>query len=226
MNSDPAATAHGGAEIGAAAAMASAPERATLALFPLQTVLFPSGLLHLKVFEARYLDLVGRCLRERSPFGVVALQRGAEVRQAATEVAFERVGTCAEIMDVDSAQAGILLVRCRGMERFDIVSAGEQPDGLWVAEVTLIPADEALAAPASRSGTVKALADAIHALEGQGEYPFLVPHHLEDAGWVANRWCEILPIATAAKQRLLELRDPLARLEIVHEFLRTKGLVA
>ena len=44
-----------------------------LPLFPLQSVLFPGGLLGLKVFEVRYLDLVGRCLREQRPFGVVAL---------------------------------------------------------------------------------------------------------------------------------------------------------
>ena len=50
-----------------------------LPLFPLQTVLFPGGLLSLKVFEARYLDLAGTCLREKRPFGVVALRKGQAI---------------------------------------------------------------------------------------------------------------------------------------------------
>ena len=48
-----------------------------LPLFPLQAVLFPGALLHLKVFEARYLDLVGSCLRNGTPFGVVCLKQGS-----------------------------------------------------------------------------------------------------------------------------------------------------
>src|ERR1041384_4190288 len=91
-----------------------------LPLFPLQTVLFPDGLLSLKVFEARYLDLVGNCLRESKPFGVVALRQGGEVVAGSGPVAFESRGTLAELIDVDSAQAGILQVRCRGTQRFDV----------------------------------------------------------------------------------------------------------
>ena len=86
-----------------AATAGTPPELADLALFPLRSVLFPGGLLRLKVFEARYLDLVSRCLRERRPFGVVALRRGTEARTAPDEgVEFESVGTLAKLIDVDS----------------------------------------------------------------------------------------------------------------------------
>mgnify|MGYP006172358211 CR=1 FL=1 len=54
-----------------------------LPLFPLQTVLFPGGLLPLKVFEARYLDLISHCLRTREPFAVVRIRQGAELAGAA-----------------------------------------------------------------------------------------------------------------------------------------------
>ena len=75
-------------------------------LFPLRTVLFPDGLLELKIFEARYLDLMSRCLRERIPFGVVALRSGREARSAIGEaVQLHEVGTLAELIEVDSAQA-------------------------------------------------------------------------------------------------------------------------
>ena len=118
------------------------PETFALSLFPLQTVLFPEGLLSLKVFEARYLDLVGSCLREGKPFGVVALKQGSEVRQGTDKVAFEKLGTLAELIDVDSPQPGILHVRCRGGQRFDVKTSSQQPDGLWVAEAAHVPEDE------------------------------------------------------------------------------------
>ena len=205
----------------------SAPsDAAELPLFPLQAVLFPGGLLGLKVFEARYLDLVARCLRDRRPFGVVALKRGTEVRRPDHPVAFESIGTQAELIDVDSAQAGILLARCRGTERFEIRASREQPDGLWLAETTPIAADEPVAPTHALAGAARALADAVAALDSQGQQPLLLPHRYDDAGWVANRWCEILPIPLAARQRLMELGDPLVRLELVDDFLRSKGVVS
>ena len=161
----------------------------TLPLFPLQAVLFPGGLLALKVFEARYLDLVGECLRARQPFGVVALKQGREVRTPGEAVRFEPVGTQAELIDVDSAQPGILQVRCRGTTRFTLGATTQQSNGLWRAETSDIEADAALAPEAALLETVKGLAKAIGALKTQGHEPFLEPYRFDDAGWVANRWC-------------------------------------
>jgi Lon protease-like protein len=205
--------------------MPSATDAPELPLFPLQAVLFPGGLLSLKVFEARYLDLIGRCLRERLPFGVVRLKSGSEVRKPGHAVAFEAVGTTAELIDVDSAQAGILLVRCRGSRRFEVRASRQQADGLWLARIEPIADDDPVEPGPALKASVRGLADAIVAIDGLGQQPFLLPHRFDDAGWVANRWCEILPISPAARQRLLELRDPRIRLEVVDEFLRSKGVV-
>jgi Lon protease-like protein len=196
-----------------------------LPLFPLQTVLFPGGLLSLKVFEARYLDLMSACLRESRAFGVVALRTGTEVQGGEAKTAFESVGVLAELLEVDSAQAGILQVRCRGTRRFALSAAHQQGDGLWLATQRLLPDDATIAPPQARHDTVKGLANAIASLKSQGAEPFLPPFRFDDAGWVANRWCEILPISLAAKQKLLELDDPLVRLQLVDEFLRGKGVV-
>lgn len=196
-----------------------------LALFPLQTVLFPGGLLSLKVFEARYLDLIATCLREHRPFGVVALKGGGEVRHDTRPVSLETTGVLAEVIDVDSAQPGILQVRCRGRQRFEIRSQRQQADGLWVAATTPIDDDEPVAPRENLLDTVRGLANAIASLKAQGSEPFLQPYRFEQAGWVANRWCEILPISRAAKQRLMELPDPQVRLQLVDEFLRGKGVV-
>lgn len=196
-----------------------------LALFPLQTVLFPGGLLSLKVFEARYLDLVATCLRESRPFGVVALKSGGEVKRDSKPVSFEPTGVFAELIDVDSAQPGILQVRCRGLQRFTIATQRQQADGLWLATVEAIDDDPQVAPREALLDTVRGLANAIASLKAQGAEPFLQPYRFDDAGWVANRWCEILPISVAAKQKLMELPDPQVRLQLVDEFLRGKGVV-
>src|SRR4051812_50170119 len=51
---------------------------AVIPLFPLHTVLFPGGPLPLRIFETRYVDMVRRCMREATPFGVVLIEDGDE----------------------------------------------------------------------------------------------------------------------------------------------------
>ena len=198
-----------------------------LPLFPLQAVLFPDGLLSLKVFEARYLDLVGRCLREKTPFGVVSLRQGQEVRTPGGDAhtRFETLGVLARLDEVDAEQAGILRVRCTGTQRFRLHAPHQQADGLWLANAEPLQDDEHMLPTEALIPTVRALATAIARLKSQGTTPFLEPYRFDDAGWVANRWCEILPIPLAAKQKLLELDEPLLRLQLVDEFLRGKGVV-
>src|SRR5689334_5869621 len=186
-----------------------------LPLFPLQTVLFPGGLLALKVFEARYLDLVSQCMRRRHPFGVLCLKAGREAG-ASKVVAFEEVGVLAAIDEVDAAQTGILNVRCTGTHRFRLTGAPAQLDnGLWTASAALIEDDDPHVPGPAMLQTVQALAGAIKTLAAQGRTPFAQPYRLDDAGWVANRWCELLPVPLAAKQKLMELADPVIRLSIV-----------
>ena len=197
-----------------------------LPLFPLQTVLFPGGLLVLKVFEARYLDLVARCLRTSQGFGVVCLRQGREVGRGAEPVRFEDVGVHARIDSVDGEQAGILRVRCIGQERFRLHGVPQQlPDGLWQAGTQPIEPDAQRMPGPAVFDTVKALSNAIVSLRERGQLPFVEPFRLDDAGWVANRWCELLPIPLSAKQKLMALEDPVVRLSLVDGYLRDKQVV-
>ena len=199
----------------------------TLALFPLQSVLFPGGLLTLKVFEARYLDLVSECLREGERFGVVCLRQGTEAQgPKAAATRFETIGVLAELLEVDAEQQGILRVKCIGRERFRAKDPIQQPDGLWRAHVRPIADDPREIPSEPMIPTVRALANAIATLKQQGTSPFAEPYRFDDAGWVANRWCELLPIPLAAKQKLMELKEPQVRLQLVDEFLRSKGVVS
>lgn len=211
-----------------------APLLRALPLFPLQLVLFPDALLALRVFEARYLDMVAECLRSGSPFGVVCLRQGSEVATSPTgetgvkrkPVELETVGTLARIDEVDAEQPGILHLRCTGLQRFRLLAAPTQRDnGLWVADVQALPADPPRAPGPAMQQTVRALAEAIQKLGQQDRVPFLPPWRLDEAGWVANRWCELLPVPLSAKQKLMALDDPVIRLSLVDGFLRDKQIV-
>ena len=211
---------------------AAAPSTATtgpwqdLPLFPLGTVLFPGGLLPLKVFEARYLDLVSHCMRTRTPFAVVRIRQGAELRGAGGgKTLLDSVGVLAHLQDVDAEQPGILRVRCAGGLRVHLGATRQRDDGLWLAEASAGPPDADVTVPLELQPSALALSKAIDALDGQGHHPFLEPHRLDDAGWVANRWCEILPISSAAKQRLMALDEPVLRLQLVQDYLQGKGLL-
>ena len=145
-----------------------------LALFPVQAVLFPGGLLSLKVFESRYVDLITSCLRESRPFGVVAL-RGSATSTAQTDDAspdLESTGVVAELISADSAPPGVLQVRCRGLQRFVMAGSRRQADGLWLTDASLLPGDPAVAPGADMHNTVRGLANAIAALRSQGVAAF------------------------------------------------------
>lgn len=197
-----------------------------LSLFPLRTVLFPQGLLALKVFEARYLDLITQCLREEKPFGVVGLREGGEVRISSTDpVALEAVGTLAHLIDVDGDQPGILHVRCRGGQRFALAQPRQADSGLWQCEAMLLDDDDVVTPSPAEQGSVSALNRAIDSMRKAGTLQCLEPYHFDDAGWVADRWCELLPISRAARQKLLELDDPALRLKLVDDFLRQRKVI-
>lgn len=208
-------------------AASSGPLRlAQLPLFPLQAVLFPQGQLPLRVFEVRYLDLMRRCHAAGAPFGIVGLRQGGEVRSADPQQppeAFLPIGTLAIIEDMRQPQAGLLHVRCRGTQRFELESTQLLKHGLWVADVTLRPNDPSRDIPSDLMSTSNALQHVLtnlHAQYHEGQHiPIQAPYHWHDAGWVANRWCELLPIPLELKQRLMALDSPLVRLELVSDML-------
>ena len=103
-----------------------------IALFPLRTVLFPQGLLPLRIFETRYVDMIRRVMRDGEGFGVVLIRAGAEVG-AVDEIA--PVGTLASVADFGQTPEGLLKIVARGEHRFRIVGHDRQPDGLNMAEV-------------------------------------------------------------------------------------------
>lgn len=200
----------------------SSSELHSLPLFPLNTVLFPGGILPLRIFEVRYLDLIRRCSKAGAPFGVVSLTQGTEVRLPGQQEAFADVGTLALIEQLDQPQPGLMHIRVAGAQRFRILRRERLTHGLWVADVLRIPDDAYVPVPEDLRAIPDALARLATALEqrdAQAPLPMTMPLQLNDCAWVANRWCELLPMNVALKQRLLELDNPLLRLELIGDVL-------
>ena len=187
----------------------SMPAPPSIALFPLNIVLFPGGPLPLRIFETRYVDMVRSCMRGDQRFGVVLIREGSEVGPAET---FE-VGTMAKIIDFHQLSDGFLGLSCVGEERFRILSRSRQADGLNVAQIEWMAAEPKVAVPERHAR----LAELLHSVLPQlGEVYTGMAMHLDDAAWVGHRLAEILPMAPADKQFCLELNDPIERLDVLH----------
>lgn len=201
----------------------------SLPLFPLETVLFPEGILPLRVFEVRYLDMVRKGHAAGAPFGVVALTSGREVRQAgAPQEQFHLVGTLAVIDQLEQPQPCFLTVVCHGTERFRITQSHHLPHGLWIGDVEQMAPDVTTPIPDYLRKIATALTKVLQTIHQRSPQSRLTPEpsaeQLNDCGWVANRWCELVPVPIALKQQLMELENPLVRLELVGDILGRTGI--
>jgi Lon protease-like protein len=195
------------------------PKEIDIPLFPLGGVLFPGGVLSLKVFEQRYLDMAAACMKDKAPFGVCLIASGKEVGESAVP---HKVGTLAHIDQADMPQLGILMLTVRGGRRFRIISTSTRPDGLLRAQVELLAEPARQDVPAAQQCLLPLLQKVAGDL-GPEKMP--EPHAFDDAAWVGYRLTEIVPVQALAKQKLLELDDPLSRLQILHTYLAQRKLV-
>jgi uncharacterized protein len=179
---------------------------ASIPLFPLHTVLFPGGPLRLRIFEPRYLDMVSRCMREDTGFGVALIIAGSEAGGAAQTV---EIGTLARIVDFEQLQDGLLGITARGERRFRIVHVHQESDGLNVCHVEWREDEMRAEVPPQHAVLAELLRRAIEQIGPA--YGEVTPAY-EDASWVGMRLAEILPLAPIERQELLELNDGPERL--------------
>jgi uncharacterized protein len=195
----------------------------SLPLFPLSTVLFPGGLLPLKVFEHRYVEMTKACLRDERPFGVCMIVEGDEVSRGDGRVPkIAKVGTLARIADVDVPQLGILHVSTLGGRRFEVLGCAADALGLVVGDVAMLPDEPAVPLAPERAPLVRLL-QLIATKLGPDNFP--ADTRYGDATWVGYRLAELLPLPLAEKQRMLEMSDANERLAAVAEFLERQGLL-
>ena len=187
-------------------------------LFPLSTVLFPGGLLPLRIFEARYLDMIGECLREQKGFGICAIKSGSELGQAAR---CHAVGTLAMVEDFDRAEDGLLYIVARGVRRFRVLHSRVESSQLLRANVDWLDEDNDEPLPDQHRAMAEFLAQL---LQRAGEPFTRMQPGFDSSAWVAGRLAELLPFALGDKQRLLEMDAPLERLEAIYSELLAEEL--
>jgi uncharacterized protein len=198
----------------------SPPTLHNLPLFPLGQALFPQGRLSLRLFEVRYLSMMRKCQEVGAPFGVVLLIEGSEVRQPGQSERFHDVGTLATIDELSNVQAGLMHAQCSGVSRFRILEQRCLPSGLWVADVEQIPRDAFVVIPQDLDYIARALQKISIGLQAQGTLGWDAQQaQFDDCAWVANRWCELLPVKPELKQALMATPSPLMRLELVGDIL-------
>ena len=191
-----------------------------LPLFPLNVVVCPKGIMNLRIFEPRYLDMTKTCLRENTCFGIVAVlpERKADMTNY---LPFASVGTLVDILDADVSKEDLIMISCQGSNRIKVNGFTIQDDGLIIGEVSNINNDLQIPIPDDLKKVSENLKRLIESLPEQGiserDIPIMKPYEYEDATWVSNRWVELLDIPLIDKQRLMQIDSPIVRLELIND---------
>lgn len=185
-----------------------------LPLFPINSIIFPDGLLPLRIFEPRYLDMVKECVRNQSEFVICLLKDGSEVGTAAKH---RTIGTACQIIDWETLPDGLLGVTAQGVRRVEIINTEVQSNQLIVGSVENLHDfnDELL--PAKFDEWAHLISVIIEEL---GKPFDEQEQKLTSAYWVGARLTELIPFELEKKQRILEIDHPLVRLEHLQEVLK------
>ncbi|MES2831229.1 MAG: LON peptidase substrate-binding domain-containing protein [Pseudomonadota bacterium] len=199
-------------------------------LFPLKAVLFPDGVLPIKVVETCCIDMIRDCMRRDSQFGVVLLKSGSECSELGEP---ENIGCVAHITSWDMPQLGVLKLRTRGGTRFRIRQTRRLANKQLEAQIDPIRPDAPIlpaGAHVDCADTLKIIIDDLDrrqacGMEKLSDSPFTLPIRLDDTGWVADRWSEILPLPLKARQKLLEVEDAQSRMDLVLHLLKQEKVL-
>lgn len=182
----------------------------TVPVFLLPTVLLPGGYLPLKIFEQRYIDMVRECCANNSCFAACLLDPKQKANQHMTHM---RVGTLAEITDFSTLDDGLLGITTTGRLRYQMETTRMRDNGLMIADVHIFDTPAPQHVPEDFS--VLAMICARFMEQLGDHYPDFVPADLDDANWVGFRMAELLPYEMEEKQVLLQIDDPLERLQLI-----------
>lgn len=184
---------------------------AEIPLFPLPLVLFPGGKLPLQIFETRYLDMVKHCMRENTGFGVVLIEEGDQVLKGPDQQlpSVSHTGTYATIVDFDQNPNGTLGIMVEGQVKFVIRDQYERSDRLMMGQVEFLEIEEEVEVPDNKQHLVNLLE---MFMEHEAVRNLGLTINMEEAREVGSRLTELLPCPNHFKQRMLEMKNPLARL--------------
>jgi len=193
-----------------------------LPLFPLARGVLPDGMLRLNIFEVRYLDLIKRCHRDHTPFGVVWLAQGSEVLKPGETPKLHVAGCSVQVRAIEAAQPSLLHIECQGQTRFWLDDYKPGRFGVWQGQVRHAEADKPVAVPADLQPVADRLGSAIRDAQVKGtlaQLAIYAPFRLDECGWVANRLIEALPLPGASTVAMMMEADPEQRLRQVAAWL-------
>ena len=189
-------------------------------LFPLSSVVFPGGIMPLRIFEPRYMDMVRHCTTNKVGFGVCALEaneRGSEEASAGNTP--REIGTLAEIIDFNQLEDGFLGITVEGKQRFEVLDKRVAENGLWWGTVRMLEEQEDVACPEEFALLQQVLESVYDKL---GEPYASRPRDFESAAWISGRLTELLPFDPATKHNLLATPDPLDRLRQIRPLIKVQ----
>ena len=202
-------------------------ETYSLPLFPLDMVVCPNGRIPLKIFEARYLDMVRNCLRNKSSFAIVTILPEGETDPEGN-FPFANVGTIVSIDEADVTTVGLMMIVCIGQQRVKVESFTQQLDGLIIGEVRNIPNDIFMSIPGDLILAQRVLKQLLNNLADQDStfknMPVVEPYEFDNATWVSNRWVELLDLPMLQKHRLMQMASPILRLELICDILSANNI--
>lgn len=176
-------------------------------LFPLSATVLPGGRIPLQLFEPRYLDMLSSCMRDDRGFVVLLLREGEETGSRAV---FYDIGTYVRIVDFQQLDNGLLGITAEGCSKVVVTRSWQAQDGLNLGDAERLPPEPDQQVPARHrelASVLKALLrhPAVKSLAMSVDFA-----SARDVGW---RLTELLPLDGQEKQRLLEIQDPLTRLD-------------
>lgn len=185
-------------------------------IFPLNSMVLPGGRLPLQLFERRYLDMLSRCLREDTGFVITLIREAAA--DTSLEAGFHRIGTLVRVVDFSALDNGVLGIVAAGEQCVRIEHHWQEADGLNQGRVVPLPPEESRATGPEH----EELANILRALV---QHPAIRELDLEidyrDARQLGWRLTELLPLDPDQKQTLIELQDPLQRLEQIGDWIES-----
>lgn len=192
----------------------------TIALFPLNSVVFPKGRISLQIFETRYVDMVSQCMRDGSGFGIVLIESGSEVMKPGEKLDVHRVGTLCEVVDWNQLPNGLLGITAEGTHTFQVMETWRESNQLCRAVVRYRDKDSVGASPIAVS---EDYLEYVELLRGLSRHPAIenmnVAVNYDDLREVGWRLSELLPIGQKEKQTLLELEDSADRLQKIELYI-------
>ena len=194
---------------------------ARLPLFPIGLVLFPGVSMPLHLFEPRYRQLLADVQKADMRFGIVCTRPGVPERALPVGIA----GCVAEVTEVESFDDGRSNIMIVGRERFALEGVADDAAPYLMADVVPMPdiaASGGLALSLIADDLRSHFLRVVKAVNVLADNPAAaLPTLPDEPSQLAWSVASMIEMELVQRQRLLEERSPLLRVERMNALLRT-----